>query len=68
MADTTQFKPVSEVFGYANEVSNTVGLLKITDSYFHDMLWPLGYVVGGGGDYNGLFIGTSTWIVKNHLF
>lgn len=68
MADTTQFLPVQEVVSYAPELANTAPLIKITDCYIHDLMWPLGYVVGGGGEYQDLFIGADSCIIRNNLF
>jgi len=68
MADTTQFLPVQEVISYATEIANTAPLIKITDCYIHDLMWPLGYVVGGGGEYQDLFIGADSCIIQNNLF
>lgn len=68
MADTTQFLPVAQVFSYTLDLGNTVKLLKIEDCYVHDLHWPLGYVVGGGGGYQDLFISADTCIVRNNSF
>ena len=68
MADTSQFLPIYEVISNTPELANTAPLIKVTDCFVHDLLWPLGYVVGGGGEYSDLFIGADSCIIQNNLF
>ena len=68
MADTTSFLPLRAIITFGLELAQVVGKIHIDDCFFHDVMWPYGYVIDGeSADFASAFVSVDSTIITNSL-